>query len=218
MGERDHRCPPRLPTASPWQRSSPPPSSSRPSLSLLEAKSGTRAWCKASAAGGLYCLGGLAARLMSPGGAALALGQFAASSMAVSSDGRPRWGRWHMLATVWTKFVSMQNHYNLIYRVRRAGDEPAYCVAGGAGSTWPAGSRRGADAVTSPLARGILTGSSIKAASTPAQPIAPRARTVPARRKPLLGRARLRHRSTGHGPRPGCLSWPSDSTCAPPRP
>jgi aryl-alcohol dehydrogenase (NADP+) len=46
----------------------------------------------------------------------------------------------------WTKFVSMQNHYNLIYREEEREMNP-YCVATGVGLTpW------------SPLARGILTG------------------------------------------------------------
>jgi 1-deoxyxylulose-5-phosphate synthase len=46
----------------------------------------------------------------------------------------------------WTKFVSMQNHYNLIYREEEREMNP-YCAATGVGLTpW------------SPLARGILTG------------------------------------------------------------
>ena len=47
----------------------------------------------------------------------------------------------------WTKFVSMQNHYNLIYREEEREMNP-YCAATGVALTpW------------SPLARGILTGS-----------------------------------------------------------
>ena len=47
----------------------------------------------------------------------------------------------------WTKFVSMQNHYNLIYREEEREMNP-YCVSTGVALTpW------------SPLARGILTGS-----------------------------------------------------------
>ena len=46
----------------------------------------------------------------------------------------------------WTKFISMQNHYNLIYREEEREMNP-YCIATGIGLTpW------------SPLARGILTG------------------------------------------------------------
>ena len=46
----------------------------------------------------------------------------------------------------WTKFISMQNHYNLIYREEEREMNP-YCVRTGVGLTpW------------SPLARGILTG------------------------------------------------------------
>ena len=46
----------------------------------------------------------------------------------------------------WTKFVSMQNHYNLIYREEGAGDEPVLRATGVALTPW------------SPLARGILAG------------------------------------------------------------
>jgi aryl-alcohol dehydrogenase-like predicted oxidoreductase len=46
----------------------------------------------------------------------------------------------------WTKFISMQNHYNLIYREEEREMNP-YCAKSGVGLTpW------------SPLARGILTG------------------------------------------------------------
>ena len=57
----------------------------------------------------------------------------------------------------WTKFISMQNHYNLIYREEEREMNP-YCIATGIGLTpW------------SPLARGILTGAykgSLDAGST----------------------------------------------------
>lgn len=57
----------------------------------------------------------------------------------------------------WTKFISMQNHYNLIYREEEREMNP-YCAATGVGLTpW------------SPLARGILTGAykgSLDAGST----------------------------------------------------
>lgn len=47
----------------------------------------------------------------------------------------------------WTRFISMQNHYNLVYREEEREMNP-YCLANGVGVTpW------------SPLARGILTGS-----------------------------------------------------------
>src|SRR3546814_12769827 len=48
----------------------------------------------------------------------------------------------------WTQFVSMQNHYNLIYREEEREMNP-YCASTGVAlTTW------------SPLARGILTGAS----------------------------------------------------------
>ena len=68
----------------------------------------------------------------------------------------------------WTKFVSMQNHYNLIYREEEREMNP-YCLATGVGLTpW------------SPLARGILTGAykgSLDAGSTTRSQGADRERT-----------------------------------------
>lgn len=68
----------------------------------------------------------------------------------------------------WTKFVSMQNHYNLIYREEEREMNP-YCAKSGVALTpW------------SPLARGILTGAykgSFDAGSTPRSQGADRKRT-----------------------------------------
>lgn len=68
----------------------------------------------------------------------------------------------------WTQFISMQNHYNLIYREEEREMNP-YCAANGIGLTpW------------SPLARGILTGSykgSFNAGSTARSQGADRKRT-----------------------------------------
>ncbi len=68
----------------------------------------------------------------------------------------------------WTKFISMQNHYNLIYREEEREMNP-YCVSTGVALTpW------------SPLARGILTGSyrdGLDGGSTPRSQGADRKRT-----------------------------------------
>ncbi|MBT6983555.1 MAG: aldo/keto reductase, partial [Rhodospirillaceae bacterium] len=68
----------------------------------------------------------------------------------------------------WTKFISMQNHYNLIYREEEREMNP-YCAATGVALTpW------------SPLARGILTGAykgSLDAGSTARSQGADRKRT-----------------------------------------